>query len=242
MQHHNLVFLLEGEIYISWGEYKDVAVKSGEMFFLPRGAEVSGYILGDVSCVVATIARGLSARELRDLRSMKEHSVNYVYEFKPMAMHPPMLQLAESVRGYLDSGVGCLHLHEAKFAELNVILHWYYSIADNVQLFYPLIGAMSSFRNFILDSYKINMPIDELVVKSSMSRSTFNRKFKETFNTTPLKWIDELTRQAIVDKASEPNVTVKDIMYEVGVSSPSQFTQLCKRLCGVIPSELIRLK
>ncbi len=73
-----------------------------------------------------------------------------------------------------------------------------------------------------------------------MSRSTFDRKFKENFGLTPHKWIEVQTSVLITRKAAEPNVTIKDIMYEIGVYNSSQFTQLCKRLCGVKPSQLIR--
>ncbi len=237
---HALVFLLEGEFNMNWEDQRDILVRAGEMFFLQRGAEVSGYIKGDVSFVVAIIDRGLTSKELNDLRMMKEYEQFKHYKFKPMVMHPPMLRLAESVKDYLVRGVNCAHLHEAKFNELYVILHWYYSQADNAQLFYPMAGAVSEFRDFILKNYHITTSMQEILEKSNMSRSTFDRKFKETFSTTPHKWIEEHTRQMIVSRASEPNVTVKDIMYEVGVYNPSQFTQLCKRLCGVIPSKLIR--
>lgn len=73
-----------------------------------------------------------------------------------------------------------------------------------------------------------------------MSRSTFDRKFKENFGMTPQRWIDLQTRILILRKASELNVSVKDIMYEVGVYNPSQFTKLCTRLCGFPPSKLIK--
>lgn len=242
MPYHVLVFQLSGQAYLSWGEYKDVEIKAGEMYFLPRGAEVSGYIVGDVSYVIAEIARGMSNKELDDLRKMKNYEKFTEYEFKPMAMHPPMLRLAESVREYLVNGVNCVHMHEAKFSELYVILHWYYSIADNAQLFYHMAGSISEFKNFILDNYKVGTLIEDLVERSNMSRSTFDRKFKEAFNTTPLKWIEEHTRQLIISKASEPNITVKDIMYELNIYNSSQFTNLCKRLCGMTPSKLIRLK
>ncbi len=242
MPHHVMIFLFEGELHLYWDEHVDIVVRAGEFFVLPRGAEVSAYIVGDVSYVEAIIERGMTAKELDDLRAMANYKQFEQYKLKPLVMHPMMQSLAESVRDYLVNGVNCAHLHEAKSAELYVILHWYYSIADNAQLFYPVAGAVSQFRDFILDNYKINTSIDELVEKANMSRSTFTRKFKEAFRTTPLKWIDELTRQTITHKASEPNVTVKDIMYEVGISNPSQFTQLCKRLCGVIPSELIKSK
>ncbi len=210
------------------------------MFFLPRGAEITGYIIGEVNFIVAIIERGMTSKELNDMRIMKSHEKFDRYEFKPMVMHPPMLRLAESIKEYLVNGVNCSHLHEAKFNELYVILHWYYSLADNADLFYPMAGAVSEFRNFILDNFHITTSIDEIVTKSNYSRSTFDRKFKETFSTTPRKWIEEHTRQLIISKASEPNITVKDMMYEVGVYNSSQFTKLCTRLCGVAPSKLIR--
>lgn len=242
MSHHSLVFQLSGETHLSWGEHKDVTIKAGEMYFLPRGAEISGYIVGDVQIVVAMVQRGMTNKELDDLRMMKTHERFEKYEFKPMIMHPPMLRLAESVKEYLVTGVNCSHLHESKFNELYVVLHWYYSLADNAQLFYPMAGAVSEFRNYILDNFRVGTTVDDLAQKACMSRSTFDRKFKETFSTTPRKWIEEHTRQLIISKVSEPNVTVKDIMYEVGISNSSQFTMLCKRLCGVVPSKLIRSK
>lgn len=237
---HCLSLLIKGELHLTWGEYKDVVIRAGEMYFIPRGAEVSGYIVGDVEVIIATIGRGMTGKELDDLRKMKTHEPFQKYEFKPLPMHPPMIRLAESIKEYLVSGVNCSHLHESKSSELYVILHWYYSIADNSQLFYPMAGAISEFRNFVLDNYKVTTTIDELVERANMSRSTFDRKFKETFGTTPKLWIEEQTRQTIISKASEPNVTVKDMMYEVGVYNSSQFTKLCRRLCGVTPSQLIR--
>ncbi len=238
--YHALIFQLKGEVHINWGEHKDVVIRAGEMYFLPRGAEITGYIVGEVNFVVAIINRGMTAKELNDMRMMKAYETFDKYEFKPMVMHPPMLRLAESIQEYLVSGVNCTHLHQAKFNELYVILHWYYSQADNAQLFHPMAGAISEFRNFILDNFHITTSIDDLLSKSNMSRSTFDRKFRETFATTPRKWIEEHTRQLITSKASEPNVRAKDIMYEVGVYNSSQFTKLCKRLCGVAPSKLIR--
>ncbi len=240
LSSHCLSLLLAGELHINWGEHKDVVVKAGEMYFLPRGAEVSGYFVGDVDMVVAVMGRGMTGKELDDLRAMKNHERFQNYEFKPLPMLPPMVRLAESVKEYLEAGVNCSHLQQSKCSELYVILHWFYSIADNAQLFYPMAGAISEFRDFILDNFKLTTSIDELAAKANISRSTFSREFKETFSTTPHKWIDEHTRLLIIRKASEPNVSVKDIMYEVGVYNPSQFTKLCKRLCGVTPSKLIR--
>ncbi len=242
LSFHALVFQLKGETHLNWGEFRDVVIGEGEMYFLPHGAEVSSYIVGDVSVIVAMIDRDITIKQLDELRKVRSFEAFDKYEFAPLKMNSQMLRFAESISDYLRFGVNCANFHEAKSSELYVIFRWYYSMAENAQLFHPMAGEMSEFRYFILDNFTTTISIEALAQKANMSRSTFERKFKETFSTTPQKWIEEHTRQLIITKAGEPNVSVKDIMYEVGIYNPSQFTKFCKRVCGVTPSELIRSK
>lgn len=237
---HTVILQLSGEAHINWKKHKDVVIKAGQMYFLPRGAEIYGYIVGDLRHIEIKIDRQMSNKEIEDLRKMREYENFKAYQFKAMDMVPQMSSYAHSLESYLIKGVNCTHLHEAKLAELLVIFHWYYSITDNALFFYPMATSISQFKNMVLTNYSLTTTIEELVERSNMSRSTFDRKFKENFNTTPHKWIDEQVRQAIISKASEPNVTVKDIMCELEIYNQSQFTNLCKRLCNVTPSKLIK--
>lgn len=240
--YNAIFFQLEGELCINWDQHKDVVIRPGDIYFLPRGATVSACIVGSgISYVVARLEHNIDNKIFNEQLKIKSNVTLSSYSFVPLPMRPAMMRFAESLRDYIVEGADCAQLHTIKLTELYIIFRRYYTADECINMFYPIIGYNSEFENFILDNYHVSVTIDDLVHKAKMSRSTFDRKFKETFRITPLKWIEEQTRQRIFSKASEPNVTVKDIMYEVDIYSQSQFTNLCKRLCGMPPSQLIRM-
>lgn len=239
--YNALFFHLEGEMHISWGAFSDVVISPGTVYFLPRGVNVSAYIEdAGISYLVVRLEHRLDDKRFANLHKVKECAALTKYVFAALPMKPMLMDFAKTLKAYLSSGVDSSHLFDVKLSELHIILSWYYTVEECTALFYPVIGMNTKFENFILDNYKINTSIEELVEKANMSRSTFDRKFKETFKMTPLKWIEDQVSRVIISKASEPNVTVKDMMYEVGIYNQSQFTNLCKRLLGVAPSQLIR--
>lgn len=241
--YNAIFFHLEGVLHINWDRHKDVVIQPGEIYFLPRGATVSACIVGSgISYVVARLEHNIDSKVFNEQLKIKSNIGLSDYTFSSLPMRPQMMSFTKSLRDYILDGVDSTQLHTIKLSELYIIFRRYYTTQECANLFYPIIGYNSEFESFVLDNYHVSVTIDDLVHKAKMSRSTFDRKFKETFRITPLKWIEEQTRQRIFSKASEPNVTVKDIMYEVDIYSQSQFTNLCKRLCGMPPSQLIRMR
>ncbi len=241
--YNAIFFHLEGELHINWGHHKDVVIRPGDIYFLPRGATVSACTIGGgISYVVARLEHNIDSKLFNEQLKIKSNIGVADYIFTPLPMRSQMISFVNSLRGYILDGVDSTQFHTLKLTELYIIFRQYYTTEECANLFYPIIGYNSEFESFVLDNYHVSVTIDDLVQKAKMSRSTFDRKFKETFRITPLKWIEEQTRQRIFSKASEPNVTVKDIMYEVDIYSQSQFTNLCKRLCGMPPSQLIRMR
>ncbi|MFR9502750.1 MAG: AraC family transcriptional regulator [Rikenellaceae bacterium] len=238
MTHNAIFFLLEGEFLISFGNYRNVHIKAGELYFLPRGANVS-------ACVVGSYVKYIAVRMEHDIDNSS--IINEILKgeycegesFRSLPIVKPLDTFLESVRYYIVNGMDCLRMQNIKINELYILLYDCYSKEDLASMFHVIHNGGSKFRTYILDNYKVSVSIDELAEKANMSRSTFDRTFKENFGMTPHKWIDIQTRILIQRKASEPNVTVKDMMYEVGVYNSSQFTKLCKRLFGMPPSRLI---
>ncbi|MFR9650627.1 MAG: AraC family transcriptional regulator [Rikenellaceae bacterium] len=242
LTHNAIFFQLEGELHISWGEYRDVVIHPGELYFVPRGATVSAYVIGDqTKYIVARLDHNVgTARSFNSLFSTEARSC--ANKFAPLPIVEPMRLFLDSIKQYIVDGVNNAHIREIKFAEMLFILGKYYTNEERANLFYSISDRDSKFKRFILDNFQPHTNVNELVKRANMSRSTFDRKFKETFGIAPLKWMNIQARTLIVRKASEPNVTVKDLMYEAGVYNSSQFTKLCKRLCGVTPSQLIHSK
>ncbi len=243
LTHNAIFFQLDGEIEITWDRHKEVLIRPGDIFFLPRGANVSACIVGEkIEYIAARLEHDLDTKKsFKELLRSDNTTTLESYTFKPLPIKKQMKLFVESLKNYIIDGVSSPHFQNIKLIELYIIFKRYYSKCDCVNFFYPILKQSSQFKTFILDNYKTTTSIDDLVQLSNMSCSTFDRKFKEAFGTTPLKWIDAQTYMLIMRMASEPNVAIKDIMYEVGIVNPSQFTHLCKRLCGVTPSELINL-
>ncbi|MFI3324013.1 MAG: AraC family transcriptional regulator [Rikenellaceae bacterium] len=240
LTHNAIFFQLEGELSISWDEFKDVRIKAGELYFLPRGATVSACIVGEkIRYIAARLEHSLDNSAIfNDL--FKDGTQSISYTFAPFPIEEPVAHFLDSIRCYIVNDMNMDRLQSIKFLELYILLQGCYSNEKLATLFYPVLKSGSKFKTFILDNYQVTVSIDELARRANMSRSTFDRTFKEHFGMTPHKWIDIQTTILIQRKASEPNVTVKDIMYEVGIYNSSQFTQLCRRLCGMTPTELIR--
>ncbi len=238
--HNALFFQLDGELKISIDDCDDFIIKPGNLYFLPRGANITACILGkEIKYIVARLDHYVDANS-PFIELLKDEPYNNTYMFSSLPIREPMQVFLTSIKRYIIDGIENQQLQDVKFVELYIIFRTYYSKQECINLFYPIIKRNSKFKTFVLDNYQASTTIEELAQMAKMSRSTFDRTFKEHFGITPLKWIDIQTRMLIMRKASEPNVTVKDIMYEVGVYNPSQFTKLCKRLCGVVPSQLVR--
>ncbi len=243
---YNVIFFhIDGVLKVSWGKHKDVLINPGEIYFLPRGADISAQIISEkIEYIILRLVQDFENRPVffellkKERVNAGEYNQNN-YPFPCIKMNEQMREYVNTVKRYSLDGIMNGQLYNIKLLELYIILHNYYSKEDCANLFYPILHYNLKFRGMILDNCKANITINELVNKSNMSRSTFDRNFKTAFGTTPLKWLEIQTRMLIMRKVAEPNISIKDIMYEVGILNPSQFTQLCKRLFGENPTQLL---
>lgn len=72
-----------------------------------------------------------------------------------------------------------------------------------------------------------------------MSRSTFQRRFRQAFGQTASSWLKALMCREIVAAVADPALTVKDLAYDFGFSSPESFSRFCKDNFGCRPGDLL---
>ena len=65
------------------------------------------------------------------------------------------------------------------------------------------------------------------------------RKFKKEFGISGYQWMLKQMCHKIQHRASQPNITISEIMNEVGIDSPSHFNRICKKHFNLTPKELI---
>ncbi|WP_316767601.1 GlxA family transcriptional regulator [Pedobacter frigiditerrae] len=92
-------------------------------------------------------------------------------------------------------------------------------------------------QDYIEKHYADKISIDTLAQVINSGRRTFERRFKEATNNTPLEYIQRVRIEAAKTffEASRKNVT--EIMFDVGYTDTKAFREIFKKLTGLTPIE-----
>lgn len=163
-----------------------------------------------------------------------------------LPVHTAIRRVAEDMLFYIDNGKTCSILHDLKARELLIAMRWFYSHDEIKRFIFPIISKASfSFRhrvNKIMNEATSYEPLslDEVIMQSGMSRSSFMRKFKEEFRMTPYQWMQNIHSKRILNDIIWTEMSVKEIMHENSFSSYSNFNRFCRKHLNASPQELIR--
>jgi len=240
LEQNAIVFIIEGSCSFSYDQYINRIFFAGDMLFFPKSAIVSGRVLEDMKMVYMTFDVPLSASDRQYIQHQWEITRDMTYDFMPLKMNYPVGILINSVVYLIkNGGKDYAELHEIKHREVFVMLRLFYTQKEFARFFYPIIGKSFNFKNFVLENYINCYSLQELVERSDMCTNVFMRKFKKEFGMSGYQWILKQMCQRIQHKASEPGVTIKDIMCEVGIQSHTHFNRICRKHFGQTPKQLI---
>ena len=86
----------------------------------------------------------------------------------------------------------------------------------------------SSLKEVVMNNIYSNLSLDEYAALCHMSTSTFKRQFKETFNSTPKKFINQQKLKKAIQLLGKEELRISDIAYECGFDSLATFNRLFK--------------
>ena len=95
----------------------------------------------------------------------------------------------------------------------------------------------TEFRETIINNLYSNLSITEFASLCGMSISSFKRKFKETYNETPKKYILKMKLLKASEILKQKDQRISDIAYDCGFETISTFNRAFKTLYGKSPSE-----
>lgn len=95
---------------------------------------------------------------------------------------------------------------------------------------------ISSCTNYIQQNYTSAIDVNQLAAIAGMSVSSFHHYFKEVTNASPLQYIKSIRLHAAKKKIVLNSLSVSDAAFQVGYTSPSQFSREYKRFFGRAPS------
>lgn len=93
------------------------------------------------------------------------------------------------------------------------------------------------FKTTIQHNIYSNLSLDELARLCHLSTSSFKRKFKETYNDSPQKYIAKKKVEKAASLLKKANTRVSDIAYDVGFDSLATFNRNFTATYGKSPSE-----
>lgn len=237
-----LVFLYSGDVEIDYGVGGKFHLKAGNIFLLPKNLEIKVTSSGDVG-------RALMCKFTCDIKMCSMYSLKQLEKFLPENLDNRLfcLPFDDRIRAFvnltvmsLSAGLNCTHYHKIKREELFMYLRAGYTKEELAMFFSPVIGKDLDFKDFVLSHYKQIFDVKEFAEKANMSQSTFNRRFKESFNDTALKWLLARKSESILNDIVKSNLTFAEISEKYRFSSPSYFVTFCKKHYGKTAAELRR--
>lgn len=92
-------------------------------------------------------------------------------------------------------------------------------------------------QDYIEKNYEERITVEDLAAIMLVGRRTFERRFKEATNNTPLEYIQRVRIEAAKKFFEASRKNVSDVMYDVGYSDTKAFRDVFKKVTGLTPIE-----
>jgi len=92
-------------------------------------------------------------------------------------------------------------------------------------------------QKFIEENFQEKITVDELADMLNTSRRSFERKFKQATNNTPVEYMQRVRIEAAKRSFEASRKNVAEVMYDVGYTDTKAFRDLFKKITGLTPVE-----
>jgi len=92
-------------------------------------------------------------------------------------------------------------------------------------------------QDYIEKTYEIKITIEDLAKLAGASRRTFERRFKDATNNTPIEYIQRVRIEAAKKFFEASRKNVSEVMYDVGYTDTKAFRDIFKKITGLKPIE-----
>ena len=96
-------------------------------------------------------------------------------------------------------------------------------------------NEMSEVINYINENYTQNIQTKDLAKLNNQSETTFVRKFKKCFQTTPIKYINKVRVHVSKQLLIATDKTIGEIAFETGFCDQSHLTREFSKIVGMTP-------
>ena len=234
-----LLFFLKGDFTISCNQFHDRLFHAGDMVLIPRSSQLKGMTTIGANLLLMFFDMPERSCDKLILHSLSSICNNINYDFEPIKIRYPLTLFFEMLIYCVRNRMNCVHLHDLMQREFFFLLRGFYEKQEIATLLHPIIGKEMDFKDFIMRNYTKVDNIEQLISLSTLGRSCFFTKFNETFGMTAKQWMLKQRNLRILEKMTEPDVCIKDIIEELGFDSQVYFSRYCRQHFGCTPKQLI---
>lgn len=241
VENHLITYVISGKK--DWiTPNKTYKLTSGDALFIRKGVYTTKQYLENDYCVILFfitdkfIKRFINENESFQKKQIYNSQHNLIFNINT---NESFHILIESIFHYLRKGdeIPC-SLVEIKFKELlfNLVLNpknkgllnFFNSIPENNKTF---------IENVMLENFQYNLKIEDFAKLCGKSLSSFKREFKESFNTTPGKWLVNKRLEYSATLLIGTNFTISQVGYDSGFKNNSHFIKSFKEKYKLTPNQ-----
>lgn len=237
-----ITFVINGKKdWISAGDIYHI--EEGDALFIKKGVYTTRQYFDKEYCVILFFMRDNFIRnfliqnpELKLLSYSGKESIKQIF---PLEATETFQSLVLSIFNYFKSGEEIPQsLVELKFKELlfNVVMNP--MNREVIKHFSSLKqGNSGSLEDIMVKNFQYDLKIEDFAKLSGRSISSFKRDFKNTFGTTPGKWIIQKRLNLAKSLLLGTNLNVSEVAFESGFKNSSHFCRLFKEQFNYTPGD-----
>lgn len=235
---NHFIFMLSGAISLDFNQYINRPILEGEMFFLPKNNNFKWEATAKTTLILT--GYNTATFPCTSARSGILYQIKSKAEFKccGIPMKNEIKTIVNQMKSYLDRGISCHHMYLLKHKELYLVFKHFYTHEEITQVFYMSLGNNPLFVELVLDNYLKVKTAKELAHLLGFGVRSFEKLFKENFDETPYKWMIERKAKQIHQRLMNPNIPLKQIMFEFQFTTSSHFNFYCKQHLGGTPIQI----
>lgn len=237
---HLLVWFISGETKIIMAD-ATYTFGAGDIFLIPRHQPATAVNYPKDGLPHKSVAMHLTTERLRNYYAGIEVKANAVVQsgIRRYHGHPLLQSCLVSLVPYFElKDTFPENIASLKIAEAISVLRVIDQEIDGVLANFEPPGKIS-LEKFMEQNYMFNMPLERFGYLTGRSLSSFNRDFRQQYQTSPQKWLTrkrlELAHFQLTDQHKRPN----EIYLEVGFENLSHFSFAFKKHFGYAPNTLI---
>lgn len=243
IDHNNINYILyceRGNVKITSTLFHEEIIFEGELVFIPRLSNTKGIALEQTHLIIHQFDHTTCHPEQCILNFLFTHKRRILTEVQyhcRLSSNRGIQTFMESISNYINDNTDDVFLWNLKHKELIRMLSRYYPPKVLQSFFYPMTDEDVPFKSLVLSHYMRAKTAKNLAELCGYGIETFRRLFNKEFQMPVYKWLQMKRAEQVHFKLSIPNLSLKEIADEIGMS-PQQFNRFCKENLGDTPGKL----